>query len=119
MIARPVKTGRRTSSCEIGIFDPEVKLIDASASLEVRLSSGLEVPDEPSLRCVDGPVAIVASLADCGQGSTHLRDLVKNQRVSTPIGLDSQLLLPHVGESSPICTHIMLSPLGAGGMSRS
>ena len=68
MIARPGKTGRRTSSGEVCIFDPKVQLIDASSSLKVRLTSGLEVPDEPSLKCVDDPVAVVACLAHCGQG---------------------------------------------------
>ena len=76
VMSRPGKTGRRTPTIEIGIFDPEVKLIDASASLEVRLAPGLEVPNETSLGCVDDPVAIITGLAYCSQWSTHLNNLV-------------------------------------------
>ena len=76
MIARPGKTGRRTSSGEVRIFDPKVKLVDASPSLEVGLAPGLEVPNEPSVRCEHDTVAIVSCLAHCGQWSTYLRDLI-------------------------------------------
>ncbi len=95
-MSRPGKTRGLTSSFDVCLFDPKLKLIDASPSLEVGLPPSLEVPNEATLKCVNDPVAVVARLARCGERPTHLRDLLQYLRVSALICLVPQLMLAHV-----------------------
>ena len=110
-MSRPGKTTGGTPSVEIGFIDPDVKFVDASSSLEVSLAPGVEVPDKTSLGCVDDPVAIITGLDYCNQWSTHLSNLVKHHCFSSLIGLNPELLLPHIWEPPSASGDIMLSPL--------
>ena len=72
----PGKTKRLIAVLHILVADPQVQLVDAPIPLEVSPTPRLAVHDETTLGCVNDPIALVARGTHCGQGPTHLGDLI-------------------------------------------